>query len=220
MTIFEQALSEERFSTFLNWAAGDRDAAVKIYTSNVLISESLYVPLHILEVALRNRIHSVLSETVSPNWFEDERFQKSRHQKRMLENAKQDVGATSLRKIPSALIPALTFGYWAAFLGPEYEQLWRASLHKIARADGKYMGRKQLSSRLAPVRKLRNRIAHYEPILHWDLPKTYADMLQLIEWLSPSAAFWCRAHCRFEAVWAAQGPSVTSLHITLPPPAP
>lgn len=221
MTIFEHALSIERFSTFLKWANGDREAAIGLYTSNVLLSESLHVPLHILEITIRNRINAVLTEAVSSDWFEDERFLRSRNQRKMLQNAKQDMDVTSWRLEPVTIIPALTFGYWAAFLGWEYEELWRSSLHKIARTeDGKYMGRKQFSARLGPIRKLRNRIAHYEPIIHWNLPSAYADMLQLIEWLSPSACLWCRTHCRFETVWAAQGPTLPLHHMPSPKPAP
>lgn len=212
MTVFEQALSEARFSTFLQWTGGDREAAIELYTSNVLLAESLYVPLHMLEVALRNRIHAVMTEQISADWFEGERFQRNPSQKRMLERARQDVGAASWRPTTVTLIPALTFGYWTAFLGPEYEDLWRASLHRIARtADGKHLGRKQFASRLGPIRKLRNRIAHYEPIIQLNLPHGYADMLQLIEWLSPSAALWCATHCRFGAVWAARNVGLASI---------
>jgi len=176
----------------------------------VLLSETLHVPLHILEVTLRNRINMILAETISPYWFDEERVQRNRKQIYMLANATQELGSHD-RPAPNSLIPALTFGYWTAFFGPEYEDLWRASLHKIGRtAEGRRLGRKQFASRLGPIRKIRNRIAHYEPIIHSNLPQAYADMLQLIEWLSPSAALWCRGHCRFEAVWAIRGPGVNA----------
>ena len=211
MTVFEDALSTERFSRFLNWTGGDRDAAIELYTSNVLLSETLHVPLHILEVTLRNRIHMILAQEISPCWFDDERVQRNRKQMNMLAKAKQELGSPE-PPAPASLIPALTFGYWTAFFGPEYEDLWRASLHRIARtAGGRRLGRKQFSSRLGPIRKIRNRIAHYEPIIHSNLPQAYADMLQLIEWLSPSAALWCRDNSRFDAVWAMRSPEIAAL---------
>lgn len=55
---FEQALSLERFGRYLDWAAGDGMRAIELYTLNTRISESLYTPLQMLEVALRNRIHA------------------------------------------------------------------------------------------------------------------------------------------------------------------
>lgn len=210
MTDFEDALSAARFSRFLNWTGGDRDAAIELYTSNVLLSETLHVPLHILEVTLRNSINMILASAISPYWFDAEQFKRNRKQINMLENAKLEL-ASHDPLAPNSLIPALTFGYWTAFFGPEYEDLWRASLHKIARtAEGRRLGRKQFASRLGPIRKIRNRIAHYEPIIHSNLPQAYADMLQLIEWLSPPAALWCRCNCRFESVWAIRGPSINA----------
>jgi hypothetical protein len=37
---------------------------------------------------------------------------------------------------------------------------------------------------------LRNRVAHYEPILALPLAQRYADIVTLTGWLSPSAAAW------------------------------
>ena len=38
-----------------------------------------------------------------------------------------------------------------------------------------------------------------------DLRKHYANILQLIIWLSPVAADWCRAYCRFESIYPVEG---------------
>lgn len=67
----EMALSLERFGRYLDWANGDRSRAIELYTLNTLISESLYTPLQMLEVALRNRIHAVMTEPVNESWFHE-----------------------------------------------------------------------------------------------------------------------------------------------------
>ena len=54
---------------------------------------------------------------------------------------------------------------------------------------------------LAPIRTLRNRIAHREPIIHWNLPRHYENVLCITFWLAPAAADWCRAHSRFGHVY-------------------
>ncbi|VEE53934.1 hypothetical protein [Stenotrophomonas maltophilia] len=59
---FEEALSLERFGRYLDWAGGDRSRAIALYGCNTHLSESLYAPLQTLEVALRNRIHTVLTQ--------------------------------------------------------------------------------------------------------------------------------------------------------------
>ena len=49
---------------------------------------------------------------------------------------------------------------------------------------------------------LRNRIAHHEPIIAWDLPKHYRRMIEMTGWLCPAAADWCEAHSRFLEAYA------------------
>jgi hypothetical protein len=83
----------------------------------------------------------------------------------------------------------------------DYETLWQQTLHKVGRrSDGKGLRRKDFSGPLAQIRSLRNRIAHHEPIVMWDLRKRYVSILELTGWLSPPALAWCQAHSRFEQV--------------------
>lgn len=63
-----EALSLERYGRYLAWAGGDHLRAVALYTLNTALSESLYTPLQMLEVVLRNRIHKVLSAALNDQW--------------------------------------------------------------------------------------------------------------------------------------------------------
>ncbi len=58
-----------------------------------------------------------------------------------------------------------------------------------------------------PIRTLRNRVAHHEPILQWNLLKHHDNIMQITEWLSPAAADWSRRHSRFTEVHRAGGSS-------------
>lgn len=201
----ENALSIERLSRYIDWAGGDRDRALELYTLNTKISECLYPPLQMLEVTLRNRIHTVLCATWHEEWFKDDGFLLVGHQKQQLAKAFEDLASDRKEPTPGAVIAALTFSFWTSMLSPEYENLWQQHLHKIAqKADGKGLRRKDLTGPLHPIRTLRNRIAHHEPILPWNLPRHYANMLQITEWLSPPAARWCREHCRFPDVYPSE----------------
>ncbi|CCD87631.1 protein of unknown function [Bradyrhizobium sp. ORS 285] len=53
MPTFTEAISADRFSTYRLWAGQDEDLAKRLCTFNVQPSESLYGPLHMLEVAPR-----------------------------------------------------------------------------------------------------------------------------------------------------------------------
>lgn len=199
----ERALSLERFGRYLDWAAGDRARAIDLYTLNTQLSESLYTPLQMLEVALRNRIHAVMIEARHEGWFHDAEFLLTASQADQLAKAIEDVGEGGRREpTPGRIVAALTFSFWTAMLGKEYETLWQTTLHRIGnRPDGKGLRRKDFSGPLATIRTLRNRIAHHEPIIEWNLPKHYGKMIELTGWLCPVAADWCVNLCRFPQLY-------------------
>jgi hypothetical protein len=198
----EEALSFERFGRYLEWANGDREEAIALYSLNTAISESLYTPLQMLEVALRNRIHTVMSTGTCEGWFHKEGALLGEHQREQLAKAIVDVEAERKEPTPGRVVAALTFSFWTSMLGKEYETLWQTTLNKIGRrADGKGLRRKDFSAPLAPIRILRNRIAHHEPILAWDLAKHHAKIMELMAWLSTAAADLCVSRSRFPAVY-------------------
>lgn len=197
----EQFLSLERFERYLIWANGDRQRAIELYTLNTKLSECLYLPLQTLEIALRNRIHAVMSERFGEDWLHHPGAALTPTQIEQVTRAITDIERD--RKAPTAgrTVAALTFGFWTAMLGPAHDTLWQKTLNRIAqRENGKGLRRKDFSGPLKPIRDLRNRIAHHEPILEWHLPTHYRNVLQLTGWLSPAAAAWCREHSRFDEV--------------------
>jgi hypothetical protein len=199
----ELALSLERFGRYLAWAGRDRERAIELYTLNTRISESLYTPLQSLEVALRNRIHVVMAEGLRDEaWFHQAGVLLNDRQPDQLTKAVEDLKAVNKMPTPGRIVAALSFGFWTAMFGPHYEGLWRTTLHRIAaKPDGKRLRRKDFSGPLTPIRTIRNRIAHHEPIITWDLPEIHKRMVELTRWLSPAAAAWCRENDRFERVY-------------------
>jgi hypothetical protein len=202
----EAVLSLERFARYLEWAGGDRAMALEFYVLTTRLSEALYTPLQMLEVALRNRIHGVMTAAHHDRWFEDDRFLMAGNQQSQLFKAIEDLASDKRELTAGRMVAALTFSFWTAMLSPIYDALWQTTLHKIARRqDGKGLRRKDFSRPLAQIRTLRNRVAHHEPIIYWNLPKHYEAIIQLTEWLSPSAANWSRTHSRFVDAYPAEG---------------
>jgi hypothetical protein len=197
----EAALSQELFGRYLAWAGGDRDRALDLYALNIRVSEALYPPLQMLEGVLRNRIHAVLSEVRKPAWFSEDGFLLVPHQMVQIETATAELVREKKEPTPAGIVSALTFSFWTTMLGPAYETLWQTHLHRIGRReDGKGLRRKDFSAPLTPIRILRNRIAHHEPILAWNLPQHHAAMVRITFWLSASAAGWCGNLDRFDVV--------------------
>lgn len=197
---FEKAISYERFGRYLAWSDDDRDAALLLYAQNTRLSEALYTPLQTLEVVLRNRVHAVLSERAGKHWFHSDLligpYQTDRVQAALEELLRANKTAT-----PGSIVASLTFSFWTTMFNRDYEALWQQALHRIADPSApRGLKRKSFSGPLTRIRLIRNRIAHHEPIVGWDLPKHHARMMELIGWLSPPAAAWCRAHDRFPDV--------------------
>ena len=209
----ELALSLERFGRYLAWAGGSRARAIELYTLNTQISESLYTPLQSLEVALRNRVHVVMTEALEgEGWFHQAGVLLNERQPEQLAKAIEDLRATNKTPTPGRIVAALSFGFWTAMFGPDYEGLWRRTLRRIAvKPDGTGLRRKDFSGPLTPIRTIRNRIAHHEPIIMWDLRKHHKKMVELTKWLSPAAAAWCRENDRFEQVYPADRISLANI---------
>jgi len=197
----EEALSTERFNRYLEWADSDRERAIALYTLNSRLSEALYLPMQMLEIALRNRIHTVMRTVFHDRWFCDEGRLLGRRQPEQLEKAIADIKDQNREGTAGQIVAELTFGFWTAMLGADYEDLWQQTLHRIAKKpNGKGLRRKDLSGPLTPIRALRNRVAHHEPIIAWNLPKHYQNIIEITAWLSPPAAIWCQEYCRFPEV--------------------
>ncbi|CAD7721803.1 hypothetical protein FHT05_003948 [Xanthomonas arboricola] len=199
---FEAALSLERFGRYLAWANGDRIKAIALYTLNTQLSESLYTPLQTLEVALRNRVHTVLAEAIGQYWFEAETgVLKGPYQDQQVAQAKAELLTGGKHVSAGGVVAGLTFSFWTTMFNKDYEILWQQILHRIADTNApKGLKRKSFSGPLSSIRQLRNRIAHHEPILAWDLHKKHQQMLEMISWLSPPAAAWCAENDRFPSI--------------------
>lgn len=201
----EAALSLERFGRYVTWADGDRERALELYTLNTQVSEALYIALQTLEISLRNRIHSAMALTNGERWFEQINLMQVPHQAAQVADAIAELEANGKEPTPGRIVAALSFSFWTAMFSPAYEPLWRATLHTIATRDGKGLVRKDFSRPLTQIRLLRNRIAHHEPILHWDLRRHHQALRELTQWLSPPAHAWSAPLDRFEAIYPAEG---------------
>jgi hypothetical protein len=89
-------------------------------------------PLQALEIALRNRIHAVMSEARHESWFFDEGFLLDAKQPEQLAKAIKDIKDSKREPTPGRIVAELTFGFWTAMFGTVYDDLWRRTLYLIA----------------------------------------------------------------------------------------
>src|ERR1700678_3064171 len=100
------------------------------------------------------------------------------------------------------IVAELSFGFWTGLTGPKYDVLWRDHLVKIF--PRRPVQRTEVPPHLNTIRKLRNRIAHHEPIpFSRRLQKYVHQIFDTISWMSPMTARWVRSNSSFDERFAA-----------------
>lgn len=197
MPTLTAALSADRFATYLQWASGDQGLAERLYTYNVQLSAALYGPLHMQEVALRNMADQALEQGFGPAWHVDPAVMTPGYPRDSVNKAIQSLQGHGKSGTRSQVVAELNFGFWSSLFGRQSHHLWQA-LRPIFQARGIQRG--MIAQNLRELRLLRNRIAHYEPIVALPLVQRYADITTLTGWLSPSAAAWIAQYSNWPAL--------------------
>ncbi len=199
------AISSERFATYLKLAEGDRRRALQLYAYNAALGGAFHGPLQALEVTLRNAVHDAITEVGGVYWFEDP--QLGQPQQDAVDDAKDKLDWQKGPQDPGRVVAALSLGFWVALFAKRYEEsLWRPVLHQCfdPRQD-----RRHLHDRLNRIRRLRNRIVHHEPILHWDLRADHDLILGMLGLLSPQTKTWVEHHSHVPEVLAQPAHKIT-----------
>jgi hypothetical protein len=202
------ALSTERLTGYQR--TGRSETAEQIlqrYLWNIQLCEALYPVLNLLEVTLRNTLHSALwQHTGNEDWYASFAFDQREAQ------AVQD--AVNLLKrnrkpiTPGAVVAEMSFGFWCSLFDVRYEhsqRLWPWLAGKTLPYAPRYeRQRKFLSRRLNRIRLLRNRVFHYEPIWHWhDLTAQHAEAVEFLTWLNADMAAILASVDRFSVIHSA-----------------
>jgi len=183
----ERSLSPERLAPYVTLAGNNRVAAIRLYERNTALSESLYGLLQGLEVAVRNAMHETLKTALGrADWYDHVPLY---HLQSTLNHAKQKLTENGKAHDPGRMVAELSFGFWTSLTGPKFAAgLWNPYLHRAF--AHKKLRRKEAHPRLDRIRKLRNRVAHHEPILNRNLQRDFVDILDTIDWICPDTRLW------------------------------
>jgi hypothetical protein len=120
----------------------------------------------------------------------------------MLRKAKDTLTKEGKPLDAGRVVAELSFGFWTGLTGPKYDVLWRDHLVKIF--PSRPVQRTEVQTRLNSIRKLRNRIAHHEPILFSGRLQKYVNQIfDTISWMSPIMVRWVRSNSSFDERFAA-----------------
>jgi hypothetical protein len=190
--------SVKRLEPYLAVHAGDRSAAVRLYAWNIQVSAAFQAPIGCLEIAYRNALDQQLAALFRrDDWWLAPQILLHRTAQRMVDEATQEIQRRGESPTPGRTVAELSFGFWVSLLGSgtDYEtRLWRPALRH---AFPGYRGRRApLHRQLDDVRRLRNRIAHHEPIHRRDLAADHEGIYRLLAYIPPEYADWVRLHDR------------------------
>jgi hypothetical protein len=193
------ALSRERASTYLRETGGDDERALALYGWNLQVSSALWETLAVLEVVLRNTIHQQMA-----NWCRQQQGHDRWYDVITLTRQGADDVTTAKRRAlgrsantatvppPGKVVAELSLGFWQFLLTNAYRPtVWpRIQAAFPHHPDHPRVNPGSLRPTVGELNRIRNRIAHHEPLLHEDLARHHANALAVIRWSSPATEQW------------------------------
>lgn len=194
--IVDRIISQERLQPYINHHFGGIDKAIAHYKANILISESFYPLISILEVGLRNSINKQFIRRFNDNkWFGNYEFITivSNYQIDRISEARTNIQSSKKEITTGRIISELTFGFWTSLFDTKYElTLWKNLRFAFPNCPKQDRKRKIISAKLNSFRKFRNRIFHHEAI-SWKLEvlNSYKqDIIEGLNWLDKDLLNW------------------------------
>lgn len=181
----EKSISKERLEHYsIIFETKDKKQVTQKYLLNIELSKSLYLPLQKFEITLRNNIHNILTiHLETDKWFEINSFLTIESSNK-INDAKKNI----TKELTSGrIVSELNFGFWCALFSKPYDQkIWNKYTKLIfPNIPKKYATRKILMNKINFIRKLRNRVFHFDTIIQsTNLLETYKELLEMIYWLN------------------------------------
>lgn len=196
------SISPQRFSTYKaiylqivpSHSMSNEYREIMFYMHVQKIYSHFFIPVQVLEVTLRNRIHNAMSVHYgTDDWFElllAEKFCSYVTNKVFLDTKKQALKDFRKYSIPNTpgfpSIPArvpmpedyvgrLNFGYWVELLQAKYRQtlFWQTKTDIVFPCRGNTkIG--PIYNSMKRVKSIRNRLYHYEPL--WKNTRKFQDI--------------------------------------------
>lgn len=154
-------VTEKRLSTYNDFGE---------YELNLKQSKDYYIPLSILEVALKNSINSLFERYYGAGWIINQASFLQHKELEKISEAKAKLANRNENINKDKLIAELSFGFWTALFQSVYKHQMRTNDLKqifpnLPKKEANFIDRKIISAKLDYIRKFRNRIFHYEKIV-------------------------------------------------------
>lgn len=194
------AISAPRLQTYENAVGKTLERgpeALELYMWNAKISGAMLTQLHICEVVVRNAVSEALSNVYGPEWPWNTTFVHSLPTARSTNySQKLDLLRTRERfNTTGKVIPELKFVFWQKMFTKRNDvRIWEPHLKAVFpnMDDIKPVADLRISiyDHLEQIRRLRNRIAHHEPIFMRSLEDDYEKAFDLVFYRCQATADW------------------------------
>lgn len=188
--------SEERLKSFIYSSTDSIDDVIIRYSDNIQISQAMYPELCTLEIILRNSIDNTLQKYISSCWLEDEIQKQSLlddydHQTllKAYSATKEDCISAQKTLTRGKIIANLSFGFWTNICSKKYTSAIWNKRNCFKGVFENYPSAKQeiskISKKLYRIRRLRNRIFHYEQIFKYPMKvlNLYNEIMEILSYL-------------------------------------
>ena len=200
---FEQIISGERMSRYVQACGGDTRKAMTLYRYNVELSLSVFAIIGYFEVALRNAIDKQLTVNLGSEWLKDSVMANGIFTNPILAKT-QSIILYAYNKLQrntayshTKLLAEMEFGIWKYMFSPLQYRITGRKLLQVFPCRPRSSAQAQYNpsyifNELDKINTLRNRIAHHEPIcfptqrdeIYTDyILNEYQKILTLIDWM-------------------------------------
>jgi hypothetical protein len=192
------ALTEARIGTYEAATAvvPPLTGALALYAWNAQVSAALMAPLHICEVVVRNAAADAIAAVYGVNWPWRQVFITSLPAPTKGYSARADLLRVRMgQPTTGKVIPELKFMFWQTLFTSRFDgRIWqphlRAVMPHLDAAVAIPHLRGMIYKELDQLRKLRNRIAHHEPIFTRNLVDDLQRIRALIALRCPVTSVW------------------------------
>lgn len=203
-TEFESIISPERMRKYIVACGGDKVKAMTLYRYNLRLSQEMFVVVSCFEVALRNRIDQIMKLQWGNDWLRDMIFpggalyydKRTEKTRKIIENAYNGLIKNGTYS-NSKLLSEMEFGVWKhMFSNVQYRLSGRKLMgifpSKPKSTENHKFDNTYVFGELDYINKLRNRIAHHEPICFSRNPvnidtkyirNRYNRIMELFRWM-------------------------------------
>lgn len=143
-----------------------------------------------LEVSFRNALHEQLTLLAGQeDWWLKQSNLLHDFEKDEIAKAISRATRVHAQSTPGHVVAELRFAFWVGLLANDYHKsLWQ---NRLERAFPDFSGlRTELHFNLDRLRKLRNRIAHHEPVHDRDLRSDSELIYFILGYIDPAVAAW------------------------------